>query len=90
MLIKKILYPLFHLIYNCFVDWRAVQRKKRSERALAKLDDHLLDDIGMCRVDDEIVPIKRVVSIKSANSRRERLLARKRLRHPFLLRRREE
>ena len=37
--------------------WRAFQSRRRSERALSLLDDRLLNDVGLCRLDDGIVPI---------------------------------
>jgi uncharacterized protein YjiS (DUF1127 family) len=90
MSINKLLNPIYRCIYEFVTGWQARQRKKRSERALALLNDHLLNDVGLCRVEGKIVPIKKAVAIKTIVNKRQKLLARNRLRHPFLLRRREE
>ena len=76
-------------IYLSVARWQAYHRKKRSEYQLTQLDDHLLDDIGMKRVGDTIVPRKGArqqpqpqAVVKNFRTRR--------VRHPYQLRRRQE
>ncbi len=57
--------PFFQMISAAFVHWRARQRKRRSECALSRLDDCLLDDIGLQRVDGRIVPIAQVRNFRA-------------------------
>ena len=95
-MLTKLLNPIYAFIVNILSRWESHRKKQRSEYELSKLSDYLLDDIGMRRIDDEIVPLnKRVFKNFSDSSGlnhggRGRLVARKRLRHPYLLRRREE
>lgn len=63
--ITKQLNPIVQLIivpYRfaviCIAQWRASMRKRRSLQQLERLDDFLLDDIGLVRQNDQIVPIK--------------------------------
>ena len=82
--LTKLLNPIYHFIHRLLDQWRARQGKKRSERALNRLDDHLLDDIGLRRVNDVIVSIKQIddqqMSAPVASRKHQRL------RHPYLLR----
>lgn len=76
--------------------WLAHERKQRSLRALKKLDDHLLDDIGLYRQGDDFAEIKakpidqglRYVTAEQAG--RRRLRVQKRVRHRQQQRRRKE
>ncbi|MGH1486436.1 MAG: DUF1127 domain-containing protein [Cellvibrionaceae bacterium] len=96
MMLTKLLNPIYLYLVTLIHRWKANRQKKRSEYALSKLSDHLLDDIGMRRIDEEIVPINKssskITEIQRESNQisRKRLLARKRLRHPYLIGRRQE
>ncbi|MBX2807036.1 MAG: DUF1127 domain-containing protein [Cellvibrionaceae bacterium] len=82
MLISKMLNPPLRVVVKIYRDLRARQRKRRSEHALARLDDRLLDDIGLRRVDDRIMPIAQVRNFTYRHHYR--------VRHPYLIRRPKE
>lgn len=98
--LTKYFTPIFRLmlagylsVAGQFTDWRAYVRKQRSIRQLQRLDDHLLDDIGLARVNDEIVST-RTAPIASAQrfhaqevQLRTRARSQKRGRHRHLRRR---
>ncbi len=104
MLTKLINTKLFNTIYSAAVlhveARRAQANRRRSERDLQKLDDRLLDDIGLLRREDgSIVPT--TARIKAQNTEEcehapsfgETLAEQARshtrcLRHPYLIRRR--
>lgn len=58
--------------------WCAFQARRRSERDLSLLDDRLLNDVGLCRFDDEIVPMDKAASIARSKAL-EAQMARRRL-----------
>ena len=100
-MLTKLFHPVFTYIYNVIALWKAKHRKRLSEQALARLDDRLLDDIGMRRIEGQIMPIQKAEELRKqlaakqhnnlvGNKAQKRLFARKRLRHPYLLRRRQE
>ncbi len=47
---------------------RAIENKDRSLRALEKLDARLLEDVGLCRVDDKVLSLKEVRAISEVNA----------------------
>ena len=82
---------LLNPIYQHYIHWldryHGHLRKQRSERDLKRLSDHLLDDIGMRRVNDDIVPIKSTQCEVQVQRRRHQ--KRFRPRHPYLIRHRQ-
>lgn len=64
VIVIKPLYKLLNATYasiNTFrANARAIENKDRSLRALEKLDAHLLEDVGLCRVDGKILSLKDV------------------------------
>ena len=48
----------YRFVASLLSQWRAHMRKQRSLRQLERLDDFLLDDIGLVRKNDQIVPIR--------------------------------
>ncbi len=90
MLITKLFNPIYQFIVHAFAAYKARQRKRESERALARLDARLLKDVGLCRVQEEIVPIKSVVRKKREQVQPNRRYKKFRSRHPYLIRRRQE
>ena len=77
--------PVYVLLYRLFADVRAYNNKKRSEFQLEQLDDYLLDDIGLRRVGDEILPLRKAVNQSNDIGRQRQ---KRRLRHAYLFRRR--
>jgi uncharacterized protein YjiS (DUF1127 family) len=86
MLLSKLVNPIYLRLYSVLAHYRASVNKKRSERALAKLDAHLLDDIGLRRIDEVIVPKSTLVDYAVV----EKSARKSRVRHPYLIRRRQE
>ena len=87
MSIVKILNPAYRAIVSTVEKYRAYIKRKKSEYQLAQLDDHLLDDIGMKRQNEKVVPIhpKRRLEARAIQKRRHA-----RSKHAYLLRRRQE
>lgn len=84
---------LYRIAASQICQWRAAMRMKRSLRQLERLDDFLLDDIGLVRQNNQIVPIKtaplnrsRLYGAQEAQFR-TRARSHKRERHRLLRRR---
>lgn len=84
MLLSKIIKPFYGVFFSLLNQWSAYVRKQRSIRAMERLDDHLLDDIGFCREDDELVPLKNAQNGDLVRNHQRRV----RLRGAFLVRQR--
>jgi len=85
MSITKTIKQIVNFIYHLYAQCCAHYRKQRSIRALERLDDYLLDDIGLVRDQDKIVPLKG--SVRHLNTVRDQR-SKTRLRHAYLVRRR--
>jgi uncharacterized protein YjiS (DUF1127 family) len=85
MCISKIITSICNLFLGLLNHWSAYVRKQRSIRAMARLDDHLLDDIGFRREGDELVPLTRSQNGDLVRNHKRKV----RLRSAFLIRRRE-
>ncbi len=68
IIVVKPLYKLLSVTYvsinTLHANVRAIENKDRSLRALEKLDAHLLEDVGLCRVDGKILSLK---DVRAAN-----------------------
>ncbi len=84
-LMLKLFRPIYSFFYRSFNSWLARNRKQRSIDALYKLDDYLLDDVGLRRQGDDIVPIDSAVQGGIIRNHRRKV----RLRCAFLVRRRQ-
>jgi uncharacterized protein YjiS (DUF1127 family) len=85
MFISKIINTLCGLFLGLLNQWSAYASKQRSIRAMERLDDHLLDDIGFRRDGDRLIPLKSAQNGDLVRSHKRRV----RLRSAFLIRRRQ-
>ena len=85
MFLTKLIRTMANVICQCYVDYRAYVRKQRSLHDLQRLDDYLLDDIGMVRGQDGIVPLKHAADQQDTVRQQ---CSKTRLRHARLIRRR--
>lgn len=84
---------VYAFVVSLVYQWRAHARKRRSLYELERLDDYLLEDIGLTREKDQIVPIRvapiaqaQLYSVQESQLRR-RARTHKRERHRHLRRR---
>lgn len=85
MIIVNVIKRMREYLVRLLVLWCAYLRKQRSVRAMERLDDHLLRDIGFCREHNEIVPLHRVQNGDLVRNHQRKV----RLRCSFLVRRRQ-
>jgi len=68
IIVIKPFYKLLNVAYvsinTLHANARAIENKDRSLRALERLDAHLLEDVGLCRVDGKILSLK---DVRAAN-----------------------
>ena len=97
-MIEKLINPIYRLVDHFATQWSDRKHYKRSIQGLNRLDDHLLDDIGMHRINGHIVssrttnPDKRshgdFTAINGIQEKSRRRRTGLRSRHPYIIRRR--